>query len=78
MPKRKIFLGAEEELQGNIVKWLAADKSILILNKTFMAKTSFVDQHPGEELIGYGDWVAIVQYEELSSDAQRVTGRPAG
>ena len=58
-------------MTGDIVKWIADDPTILILNKTIRPKTSFVDQQIGEKLIGSGDWEAIVEYEELSSDALR-------
>ena len=79
MRKQKIFSGAsEKEVTGDIVKWIADDPTILILNKTIRPKTSFVDQQIGEKLIGSGDWEAIVEYEELSSDAQSSTGRPLG
>jgi hypothetical protein len=80
MRKRKVFSGAsKDEIQGNIAKWVAADPSILILNKTMiLPKASYVDPQPGEKLIGSGDWEATVEYKELSSDAQRVTGRPLG
>jgi hypothetical protein len=52
---RKIFLGAKEELQGKIVKWVDADDSILIVNKKFMSKKLYVDQHSEEDLVGSGD-----------------------
>ena len=66
MRKQKVFLGvSEEEVQSGIAKWVAADPSILILNKS-------------GKLVGSGDWEATVEYEELSCDAQRVTGRPLG
>jgi hypothetical protein len=80
MPKQKTFVGPEEELQGKIAEWVAADPSILILRKTFGPKATFGDAKPlGEKLpSGSADWEATVEYEELSSDAQRVTGRPLG
>ena len=74
----KTFLGAsEQEVRGNVAKWVAADPSILILKKTFVTKAAFVAAQPGK-LVGSGDWEATIEYEELSSDAQRVTGRPLG
>jgi hypothetical protein len=79
MRKQKIFSGAsEKEVTGNIVKWVADDPSILILNKTIRPKTSFGAMQPGHQLVGSDDWEAIVEYEELSSDVQRSTGRPLG
>jgi hypothetical protein len=81
MPKQKAFVArSKEEVQGKIAEWVAADPSILILRKTFAPKATFVDaQQPGEKLPnGSGDWEATVEYEELSPDAQRVTGRPLG
>jgi hypothetical protein len=79
MRKQKIFSGAsEKEVTGNIVKWVADDPSILILNKMIRPKTSFGAMQPGQQLVGSGDWEAIVEYEELSSDVQRSTGRPLG
>jgi hypothetical protein len=78
MPKQKVFVGrCKEEVQRKIAEWVAADPSILILNKTIRPKAAFVDPEPGK-LVGSGDWEATVEYEELSSDAQRVTGRPLG
>ena len=57
MRKQKIFSGAsEKEVTGNIVKWVADDPSILILNKTIRPKTSFGAMQPGQQLVGSGDW----------------------
>jgi hypothetical protein len=81
MPEQKVFVGrSKEEVQGKIAEWVAADPSILILKETFAPKATFVDaQQLGAELPnGTADWEATVEYEELSSDAQRVTGRPLG
>jgi hypothetical protein len=79
MRKQKIFSGAsEKEVTGNIVKWVADYPSVLILNKTIRPKTSFGATQPGQQLAGSSDWEAIVEYEELSSNVQRSTGRPLG
>jgi hypothetical protein len=52
MRKQKIFSGAsEKEVTGNIVKWVADDPSVLILNKMIRPKTSFGATQPGPDAL---------------------------
>jgi hypothetical protein len=66
--KREIFLGGcQTDLLEDIAKWEASDHRIFKRSYAIMSKTLFIREYlrPGEELSGSGDWVAIVEYEQL-------------